>query len=1240
MKTFIALIFYLFTFSIRAQVIPDNPGQFIIGAEHLSTFDGPSNEYWNDAPLPHSDTYWNLVRDFGLNYGGMLYYQTYDSEGFTSTAKIQSEITKANSYGVKVFLWNGFLESRFPRRWIYQVENNLHDAADDFLSYGTGEITDAPNSGAERHWYYALDVSALNYWILRTSSHSAGDVVKNVKTDNLQPDNTHYWVKVKMRLPVLPPSATNVITVEAKNKTTGDIESGIISSSAFTTTGWKEVTVFDFEKTSGGPLLKVNGVPSSNPTSSLYGFTPGVPDYVVTSATYTPYDIRIYWHDIVDCDIDYVMIDDYDANQLYTNNYDTRMTNLVDNYKSYAAMRYFKVWDEPYAENQYPVRRMNNYIQQRLNSTGYPEKSPFTYQWYFGGNYSNDIPKRYLYETQMNKVIADIYPVFLNTPNPGEFNYLSVLQSRFDSDLIPGLKNSFGEAKNFGMPFYFCIQAHKWDVSPDQNWLREPSAYEIKAMANLGVCYGAKGIKYYLWSNNSDAGTDNRIGLLDVNETATTTPTPRYTDAYGYPKWNTLKDLNQKLGVLGPTLINLTWQGAKSWHNGQYTSGWSGYVSAIDAKIGGVSDDPDYVETGHFINTLGTNYLFVVNRRTLSTESRGITINFSLPSGSYEILDVASGNTWIISSSNGNFTDTFAPGEGKLYKISPAIYTTTRTIPSGATLTVNAGVIVKFSSSAGLIVNGKLLVDGTLSQPVAFTSISGNTPQSWGSIVLNGSGANNSSINYANISFGTRVQVSGAANVTIQNCNVTDVYYGIDYTGSTGSILNNQVNSTASYYGIVVENSSTVTCRQNTVKKTGSRWGMGIIYSGGGSGYIAKNDVRNWYWGISAIWGSSPYFYNSSADGINNRITSCDYGVMVYMDSYPTVAVPISNFYGNSIYSNYKNIGLNIYYSTTSSLSASQVWWGGTPTSSMFELGNGSSLNYVYNTYLYSDPWSGIPLPVAPEKGSEADTLAQEKISSELLNGIILLTDGRQKEAKDAFLLYLNKNPNDQSAYAHLYNCYTEETASEITKYFESLPKEAEKDQKMLLAYLYLKQGNISFAKKVNTDLITGNPNTLIGMRAKINNAYIALYNEDDVDMALTLSKEVSKFSELSASVDLILLQQAIETYVTVHGGGKFTNPKQSSNGELISTDNVTLQNYPNPFNPTTTITYSLPEDGNVRLVVYDYLGKEVAELINGLVQQGSHEVQFNASSLASGIYFYRLTAGNHSIIKKMLILK
>ncbi len=81
-------------------------------------------------------------------------------------------------------------------------------------------------------------------------------------------------------------------------------------------------------------------------------------------------------------------------------------------------------------------------------------------------------------------------------------------------------------------------------------------------------------------------------------------------------------------------------------------------------------------------------------------------------------------------------------------------------------------------------------------------------------------------------------------------------------------------------------------------------------------------------------------------------------------------------------------------------------------------------------------------------------------------------------------------------------------------------------------------------------------------------------------------------------------------------------------------------QNYPNPFNPSTQISYSIPSTEKVTLKVYDELGKEVASLVNQEQAAGNYTVDFDASQFASGVYFYRIQAGNNIQMKKMILMK
>jgi len=78
----------------------------------------------------------------------------------------------------------------------------------------------------------------------------------------------------------------------------------------------------------------------------------------------------------------------------------------------------------------------------------------------------------------------------------------------------------------------------------------------------------------------------------------------------------------------------------------------------------------------------------------------------------------------------------------------------------------------------------------------------------------------------------------------------------------------------------------------------------------------------------------------------------------------------------------------------------------------------------------------------------------------------------------------------------------------------------------------------------------------------------------------------------------------------------------------------------PNPFNPTTTISFTLPEMAKVTLNVFDVSGRQVAQVVNGLREAGTHQVTFDGSNLASGVYLYTITASNHTATGKMVLMK
>ncbi len=105
-----------------------------------------------------------------------------------------------------------------------------------------------------------------------------------------------------------------------------------------------------------------------------------------------------------------------------------------------------------------------------------------------------------------------------------------------------------------------------------------------------------------------------------------------------------------------------------------------------------------------------------------------------------------------------------------------------------------------------------------------------------------------------------------------------------------------------------------------------------------------------------------------------------------------------------------------------------------------------------------------------------------------------------------------------------------------------------------------------------------------------------------------------------------------------LNGWGGIVNVEENDN--IIPAGFSLLQNYPNPFNPETTINFSIIEDTEGSLKVFDILVFEVANLVENNMRVGEYSVKFNVENLSSGIYFYRIEAGSFSAIRKMVLLK
>jgi hypothetical protein len=173
-----------------------------------------------------------------------------------------------------------------------------------------------------------------------------------------------------------------------------------------------------------------------------------------------------------------------------------------------------------------------------------------------------------------------------------------------------------------------------------------------------------------------------------------------------------------------------------------------------------------------------------------------------------------------------------------------------------------------------------------------------------------------------------------------------------------------------------------------------------------------------------------------------------------------------------------------------------------------------------------------------------------------------------------------------------------------------------------------------------------------------VNNNTVSNF-QNNISLFNSILPDYGKSAGLTSVVDEKLKSEleAIEKNILAISSGsksKITYPegiKQIVNklfGDFKTADEETSmpqefslsQNYPNPFNPVTTIKFQVPNTANVKISVFDILGRQVAVLVNETKQPGIYSAEFNASNYASGVYIYKMSSGNFSDVKKLMLLK
>ena len=502
---------------------------------------------------------------------------------------------------------------------------------------------------------------------------------------------------------------------------------------------------------------------------------------------------------------------------------------------------------------------------------------------------------------------------------------------------------------------------------------------------------------------------------------------------------------------------------------------------------------------------------------------------------------------------------------------------------------------------------------------------------------------------------------------SVQYCDIKNATTAITCNSTLPMIRYNNITDNGT--GIYVLNVGTVSneISYNTIQNNTSR---GIsLYSA--SPKIYSNTIsNNTYYGIST-YQSSPYLYGNtitghSANGLNFSYYSS--AKLVPWNAYGYYwgrgnnkiknntgsgisASYMSNLYlGSSPYGGYNSIcnntgtELSAYYNCA--VTAQLNWWGAYPPNSSEFYPYQSTIDYTnaLPTDPNPDPEQGMVR--GPNGISNSSTI--NSVKSDLEKAYNLQLDGKFAEAIAMYDSFINANSTDSKsalALVRIDECYKLSGKEGAANYLDNMIKtKANKNNELDVVSLELKNQYLIQDKRFEEAVTNFNKlaetyktNKDVEKHSLFNAGYVYLTYLNDYKNASV------KFAELAAKYpddELVSESEYLLGNLDANNRQNLASPNIYQSDLPVPTDYALDQNYPNPFNPSTTITYQLPKSGNVTLKIYDMLGKEVMTLVNEQKEMGRYSVQFNASSLASGMYVYQLRANDYTSTKKMLLLK
>lgn len=657
------------------------------------------------------------------------------------------------------------------------------------------------------------------------------------------------------------------------------------------------------------------------------------------------------------------------------------------------------------------------------------------------------------------------------------------------------------------------------------------------------------------------------------------------------------------------TDVDILYNGLKDWRGDSHMTWWNEIQSVAIHEIGhsfGMWHADNWLDPDP-VMTLGA--LPASDRHTLKDDDE------------YGISFLYGGNIL--------YDRTFAGIDYYLWDITVAAGVTLTIAPNstinfenGSSLTINGNLVIgdgatlNFEDATRLIVNGTIDLNGTTANPVIF-----GTSGTWGGIQFNnGSSGTLDYCDISNASYGIRF-LSGSSG-SISNSTISGNQYGIYISSASPQITNNilQINNS---YGIYAYNSS-----PSIVGNTLTRNGHGIALWTNCNPLMVDNTITSsTYYGLACYGSSSPAAFTGLNTGGYNTIE--DNGtdeVIITGSSDPD--------FGNWKYDGNNEFvdaaGYIINNSTGNTIDAERNWWGSTSGPDHAQLFG--SINYArYHT---------SPLPkIISHPFAEVDTTSKKYFifkNVDLKKAYEKYYEENYVEAALALKKFLIENPNHSHSKIFCLDLVkilerflpAKEIVREIEQLIDlNFAHETTAELNLSTASYYERMGDFKKALDIISNLNHKIISKELSNRIRIIEGHLMiagkLNSENGKQVLEILIANMDKTSYLYEIANLELNEKFEPSQPNYSDYLNFPQMEKDS-------AHVSLINYPNPFNPTTTINYTLLDDCNVELIIYDIIGRKVNWFIYEVQTTGIHKIVWDGTNreranVSSGIYFYKL---------------